>query len=564
MAPKGKARHDHAQNNGGNVAVAGAAGGQNPNPNGNRNNGNRNHNGHHHGMASPPMKCVRPQGCLEPSTRLIYKEDIDSGDLDVVRVTCNNLECTVGNYMHLECFNDWEKTVLGFLSSTGRARSWNVRQRIQNLWTKKGYDLAFKACDCVCGKGHLRKDLDWISPAEKMKFNRNQNNVARPAANAGNGAAAAGGGAAANANNANGNNNQGNGNANNNAAAAAQGEAVQPQPAEVAQQNGAAGGAGKKKKKGKSKEQRPSLALSAPIPHPNDNHKKKELQPSSSTDSGTHSWTGSSCSYNDVASCVGLNRPRVNSLSSNASGSSATFSGNSCSPPSPGAIGPTMFRFQRKNSKGLDILGERTRNNSEGSMFAKRADMRVFNVLNRVKLNNVNIKIDTLGDKSDDIRQFILSTLQQYRMSKVQCCVCKDWMQVYDRCPLIDGTFFMSPRQHHQDSIRVSTPDSHPKFLNAVCMYCCTGLKSALCCRWCRVEWSGIDLVIGSCYNYDIFAATICCTERRQCCNCRATLNRPNFFSEASALSRCDVCGMIDFHLVHPVKEIFDIYALRC
>lgn len=91
------------------------------------------------------MKCVRPQGCLEPS-RLIYMEDIESGDIDVVRVTCNNMDCTLGNYMHLECFNDWEKSVLNFLSSTGRARSWNVRQRIQNLWTKKGYDLAFKVC----------------------------------------------------------------------------------------------------------------------------------------------------------------------------------------------------------------------------------------------------------------------------------------------------------------------------------------------------------------------------------------------------------------------------------
>ncbi len=66
---------------------------------------------------------------------------------------------------------------------------------------------------------------------------------------------------------------------------------------------------------------------------------------------------------------------------------------------------------------------------------------------------------------------------------------------------------------------QVSPPDSsRPKYLNAVCMYCCTGLKSAILCRWCRVEWSGIDLVIGSCYNYDIFAASQCCPERRQVC----------------------------------------------
>lgn len=57
---------------------------------------------------------------------------------------------------------------------------------------------------------------------------------------------------------------------------------------------------------------------------------------------------------------------------------------------------------------------------------------------------------------------------------------------------------------------------SPPKYLNAVCMFCCTGMKSAIVCRCCRGEWSGIDLVLGSCYNYDIFAASQCCPERRQ------------------------------------------------
>ncbi|VEN47816.1 unnamed protein product, partial [Callosobruchus maculatus] len=32
------------------------------------------------------------------------------------------------------------------------------------LWTKKGYDLAYKACACKCGRGHLKKDLDWMPP----------------------------------------------------------------------------------------------------------------------------------------------------------------------------------------------------------------------------------------------------------------------------------------------------------------------------------------------------------------------------------------------------------------
>ena len=47
--------------------------------------------------------------------------------------------------------------MLAYLRSSGRARSWSEKQRVQNLWTKKGYDLAFKACDCKCGRGHLRQ-----------------------------------------------------------------------------------------------------------------------------------------------------------------------------------------------------------------------------------------------------------------------------------------------------------------------------------------------------------------------------------------------------------------------
>jgi len=51
---------------------------------------------------------------------------------------------------------------------SGRARSWSEKQRRQNLWTKKGYDLAYKACMCKCKRGHLRKDLDWEIQPETL------------------------------------------------------------------------------------------------------------------------------------------------------------------------------------------------------------------------------------------------------------------------------------------------------------------------------------------------------------------------------------------------------------
>lgn len=102
---------------------------------------------------------------------------------DSVKVTCNNEGCLEGEYMHKVCFDQWECSVLTFLRSTGRARSWTERQRLQNLWTKKGYDLAYKACGCKCGKGHLRKDLDWSmrttpleDPNKKKKHRKKKNN----------------------------------------------------------------------------------------------------------------------------------------------------------------------------------------------------------------------------------------------------------------------------------------------------------------------------------------------------------------------------------------------------
>lgn len=109
----------------------------------------------------PTGECLRAQQSLNNNDAMLISLD----DLrDTVRVTCNNELCTVGRYMHRECFDQWEQTVLAYLKTCGRARSWSERQRHQNLWTKKGYDLAYKACGCKCGRGHLKKDLDWMPP----------------------------------------------------------------------------------------------------------------------------------------------------------------------------------------------------------------------------------------------------------------------------------------------------------------------------------------------------------------------------------------------------------------
>nr|XP_033795183.1 headcase protein homolog isoform X3 [Geotrypetes seraphini] len=80
---------------------------------------------------------------------------------DYQKIACNNEHCPYSTWMHLQCFYEWESSILVQFNCIGRARSWNEKQCRQNMWTKKGYDLAFRFCSCRCGQGHLKKDTDW-------------------------------------------------------------------------------------------------------------------------------------------------------------------------------------------------------------------------------------------------------------------------------------------------------------------------------------------------------------------------------------------------------------------
>ncbi|VVD02657.1 unnamed protein product [Leptidea sinapis] len=118
------------------------------------------------------------QGCCVPGECLRPREPVRIED--AIRMLCNNDTCTAGRYMHRECFEQWEAGVLAYLKSCGRARSWSERQRYQNLWTKKGYDLAFKACGCRCGRGHLKKDVDWSPPGTAIRVDDEKKKRRRP------------------------------------------------------------------------------------------------------------------------------------------------------------------------------------------------------------------------------------------------------------------------------------------------------------------------------------------------------------------------------------------------
>jgi hypothetical protein len=74
----------------------------------------------------------------------------------IVRVVCNNTDCSYPQWMHAKCFDVWEQTVLQYVTRTTAAASGRgggmtaaaaadrQRHHLQNLWTKKGYELAYK------------------------------------------------------------------------------------------------------------------------------------------------------------------------------------------------------------------------------------------------------------------------------------------------------------------------------------------------------------------------------------------------------------------------------------
>lgn len=59
---------------------------------------------------------------------------------------------------------------------------------------------------------------------------------------------------------------------------------------------------------------------------------------------------------------------------------------------------------------------------------------------------------------NDETRLFILSSLAAQHKSRVACVLCEEPMLVFDRYPLVDGTFFLSPRKHANGCIEVGLP----------------------------------------------------------------------------------------------------------
>ncbi|XP_002733648.1 headcase protein homolog [Saccoglossus kowalevskii] len=433
--------------------------------------------------------------CCVPTVCLMNGEPVNIHDPDeVAKVVCNNPGCDIGNYMHKCCFAAWEDEVLTYLRSSGRARSWSEKQRRQNLWTKKGFDLAWKACSCKCSKGHLRKDLDWIPPKipdGQRKVRRKKKSGDRPT--------------------------------------------IGMLGSSVKKSQPLVGGLG-------ARFQRQGSTSST-----------ENYSPPSSGD--TMRRKTSNVTFEFPPPIGNFNNELRNGYHL---GSQSNIRGrsSSSSPTDENVSGIRSFTSPGStNAKHIGILNNNSKH-SPGVHFLRRLDFTSFqSALPKHKFNAYHIRMEE--DVNDDIRAFILSTLSTYETTYIICTLCGQQLPVFDKYPLIDGTFFLTPQRHTDGCLQVFF-DNKPLHLSAVCVNCLEGAQIIIC-RGCKTRWDGSHHQLGTMYKYDIFAARPCCSSRLACKHCGQPVidirQATNYYSDYSQNIQCPHCSVSDFHFVKPLSS---------
>ena len=473
------------------------------------------------------FECCIPTGCK------LSEETIDCNDpYDAIKVFCNNENCDVGKWMHKDCFEEWELSVLAYLRSCGRARSWSEKQRLQNLWTKKGYDLAFKACDCKCGKGHLRKDLDYIpklqprvEDVKKQKKHKKKNDKPMPVMST-----------------------------------------AQKTPNSTSHLLTVVHGTSTANYNYINNTVLNANTTTKGIAENGNNNTTSTLANTTTRDdNGNHTPRDDNGNTTEPTLTLSLTtqngnpqRQRTGSASSHSStGSSPPNSATSGSPLSASPVNGNCFF---KQVKKLEFLADPV--TPAGNMFKRRLDYSAFDILPRFKQNPYNIKMEDEGPHgNDDTRSFVLSTLSSYKMTSLKCIICKCHLPVFDHYPLIDGTFFLSPRAYDECVVQVIW-EGRIQFLNSICVGCLEGQTDIKCCA-CKQKWDGSSFVLGTMYTYDIFAAMPCCQKRLTCKYCRRAVvdvtTGLNFFSQYSQMIICPYCNANDYHFIRSLGETFII-----
>ena len=121
--------------------------------------------------------------CCVPADKVVCAKPSLTPLTEVVKVVCSSAVCPQSGLLHSSCFSKWESGLLLLLARVGRGRTWTEKQRQANLWTHKGYDLIFKSCQCNCGHGSLRKDLDYQPPEQRRQEKKKEKTSQKPKLN---------------------------------------------------------------------------------------------------------------------------------------------------------------------------------------------------------------------------------------------------------------------------------------------------------------------------------------------------------------------------------------------
>ena len=393
-------------------------------------------------LDSASLSCCNPRGCiLGPIEHGLATPTTQ----EVVRMICSNDKCPYSPFMHLECFENFEEQILSCLRGMSRAKSWSEKQRRQNLWTKKGYDLIFKFCGCQCGKGNLRKDLNHVLPDPPL----------------------------------------------------------------------------------------PSL-------------------PSSSSSSSVTIATDKSKKKRKKSSSLSSDRP------------SSTQAPPTHAPPTQSHHAPAQTRTRSRSQRNSDSVSSDNGLSNYMQPFAHRTDYSVFDrFLPRHLINGYHIKMEDDGYAAgDETRSFVLSSLAFHRTNTVSCVLCDELLNVYDRYPLLNGTFFLSPIQLHKSSLEVEGKGDDPVYMSAVCLACMVGLNSIKCLA-CGKQWNGICHQVGTLYTYDLFSATPCCPASVQCNKCCKPMLEVGkislSFTSLSSIYECPFCSHRAYHFLKTIEARFRV-----
>ena len=165
-------------------------------------------------------------------------------------------------------------------------------------------------------------------------------------------------------------------------------------------------------------------------------------------------------------------RMRTCSFSSTGSGSTGSAATPPLSPPRPGAFFPQSTAAakpppSKSEPRGTGSSGSWTGNTpspppvaaaqkssavplpARGNIFEHRADLTAFKAIRRAAQNAYHIRLDDDGPHgNDDVRRLLMRRLSAAGVRRFACVACRRSLPVYDEFPLVDGTFFLSPKHY--------------------------------------------------------------------------------------------------------------------